>query len=365
MNGARRYREHLSSTWFTKHNRLKFPGALQGQRWVFVREGLGDFRNGWPPCHGLITQGPNEAFLPWIHHRAPQPAPKKRQSKLRKEAALSSKLSLVQQAQKALIEDMEGHLVAHPLALYPHLEEALPVELLLKVLEALDPERKLEDAWAYCQDTGKRMKESTKRCSTQVCLELPKKTPVSHSGQWIYKEKPSKMDLLQEDGLFLHENVRKGVRDFCNWAATFGSLDIDEEFILEQFNTDCQNKPNSDVLHVLRLNQVPLELKKNVQLSKLQEAEFFQKPDHERKFQKPQNSHKPKWVKMRYGAWYLNTNLWKRQRADEPLVDPKVAWKAHTKDFEKELQAQFLEKMYIGKKGKSEYNKTPKKLSQA
>jgi hypothetical protein len=43
---------------------------------------------------------------------------------------------------------------------------------------------------------------------------------------------------------------------------------------------------------------------------------------------------------MRYGAWYLNTNLWKRQRADEPLVDPKVAWKAHTKDFEKELQAQ-------------------------
>jgi hypothetical protein len=126
-----RYREHLSSTWFTKHNRLKFPGALQGQRWVFVREGLGDFRNGWPPCHGLITQGPNEAFLPWIHHRAPQPAPKKRQSKLRKEAALSSKLSLVQQAQKALIEDMEGHLVAHPLALYPHLEEALPVEVMV------------------------------------------------------------------------------------------------------------------------------------------------------------------------------------------------------------------------------------------
>jgi hypothetical protein len=74
----------------------------------------------------------------------------------------------------------------------------------------------------------------------------------------------------------------------CNVIFFQGSLDIDEEFILEQFNTDCQNKPNSDVLHVLRLNQVPLELKKNVQLSKLQEAEFFQKPDHERKFQKPQ-----------------------------------------------------------------------------
>lgn len=43
---------------------------------------------------------------------------------------------------------------------------------------------------------------------------------------------------------------------------------------------------------------------------------------------------------MRYGAWYLNTKLWKKQRADEPLVDPKVSRKAQEEKFKKELQEQ-------------------------
>lgn len=43
---------------------------------------------------------------------------------------------------------------------------------------------------------------------------------------------------------------------------------------------------------------------------------------------------------MRYGAWYLNTKLWKKQRADEPLVDPKVSCKAQEENFKKELQEQ-------------------------
>ena len=53
-----------------------------------------------------------------------------------------------------------------------------------------------------------------------------------------------------------------------------------------------------------------------------------------------QNSHKPKWVKMRYGAWYLNTKLWKKQRADEPLVDPKVLGRAQDENLAKELREQ-------------------------
>lgn len=43
---------------------------------------------------------------------------------------------------------------------------------------------------------------------------------------------------------------------------------------------------------------------------------------------------------MRYGAWYLNTKLWKKQRADEPLVDPKVSHKGQDENFKKELQEQ-------------------------
>ncbi|XP_034492317.2 protein FAM47E [Marmota flaviventris] len=387
-----RYKEHLSSGYFTVHRRLKFPRSLNSQRWVFVGEGL-DFRKGCRPCGGLIAQGPKESFLPMIHHGVPPPPSKKRSNELPKEASLLSRLSWAQRARKAFVEDVEARLALHPLALHPHLEEAMPAQLLLQVLEVLDPERKLEDTWAYCQDTKKGTKEPTKlfkNRSTQVCLRLPKKTPMSHSGQWLYEEKPSKTDVLHEDGPLLHENVRREVSDFCKWATTLGSSNIDEEFILKQFDLGYQSKPPCDVLRVMRLNQVPLELKKSVGLNKLQEADFFQKRDHERTQRKPQNPYKPKPVKMRYGAWYLNTNLWKKQRADEPLVDPRVSSKSQDENFKKKLQDQeeefladlhgidafkdfilrrgyrmprFLEKIYIGKKDKCAYNKTLIKLT--
>uniref|UniRef100_A0A2K6LZW1 Family with sequence similarity 47 member E n=1 Tax=Rhinopithecus bieti TaxID=61621 RepID=A0A2K6LZW1_RHIBE len=122
------------------------------------------------------------------------------------------------------------------------------------------------------------MKEPTKlfkKRSTQVYLGPSKKISVSNASQWLYEEKPHKMDLLHENGPRpgLQENVHRAVNDFCNWVTTF-------------------------------------------------------------------NPCKPKWVKMRYGAWYLNPKLWKKQRADEPLVDPEVSHKAQEENFKKELQEQ-------------------------
>ncbi|XP_070647726.1 protein FAM47E isoform X6 [Bos indicus] len=372
-----RYRENLPSKCFMEHKgRLPGPTSLDSRWWRFVRTGQDDFRRDCPPCEGLAALGPREGFLPQIYHRAPPPAPKKRH------AALCSKLSPAQQARKAFLAAIEAQLTLHPLALYPDLEEDMPTELLLKVLEVLDPDKKLEDTWAYCQGIRKRMKKPTKllkKRSTQVYLGLqsvlrchhllpgllellewlplvswpppspqpmpcfirctvakvilqnknqktPKKSPVSHPCQWLYeKRKPSETGLLQKDGLLLHENIRQGVSDFCNWATAF--------------------KP-----------------------------------------------HKPKWVKMRYGAWYLNPKLWKKQRADEPLVDPKVLRKAQDENFKKELQEQeellvdlhgavafknfilsrgyrmpsFLEKMYMKKECKRECNQRQSyKITQA
>lgn len=43
---------------------------------------------------------------------------------------------------------------------------------------------------------------------------------------------------------------------------------------------------------------------------------------------------------MKYGAWYLNTKLWKKRIADEPLVDPKALHKTQDESFKKELQQQ-------------------------
>ncbi|XP_069868315.1 protein FAM47E isoform X3 [Dipodomys merriami] len=330
INSRPRKKEHLPSKCFTWHNRLN------SQRWVFVSEGLEDFKKVCPPHRGLTTtQGPREGFLPRIHHRTPKPTPKKRQYEWPTKAALFSKVALAPQSQKTLIENRESHQATHPLALYPHLEEALPAELLLKVLEVLDPERKLQETWAYCQDARERMEEPTKlflKPSIQMDPGLSNKAPVLLPGQWLYKEKPHEMGLVHEDGPRVHKNVLKGIRDFCNWTTTLGIPDIHEESILQQF--ELKSKQSCDVLHRTRLNQVPLEPKK---YKNLQDTGFFQKPDQKRKFQKPQ----------------------------EELLAQLHASIAF-KDFilsRGYRMPRFLEKIYVGKQGKSELDKTPPKFT--
>uniref|UniRef100_H0XF65 Family with sequence similarity 47 member E n=2 Tax=Otolemur garnettii TaxID=30611 RepID=H0XF65_OTOGA len=368
------------SKCFPKHkNRPQFPASLNSRRWVFLTKGPEDFRKGCGPCPALISRAPQEGSLPQICHRAPLLAPRKRRNQQPKDTALSSKLWSAQRVRKAFLEDVEARLAPHPLALYGNLEEAMPAELLLKVLEVLDPDRKLEDTWVYCEDPRKRMKEPPKpfkKCATQVYLGPPRKSSGSCSGQWLYKEKPCQVDLPHRDGPLVYEN---------------GSSNIDEEFILKQFHVDYQSKPSPEVLHTGRLNQLPLEPKRRVGLKKLQEPEFLQKLDKERKLQKPQNPSKPKRVKMRYGAWYLDTKLWKKQRADEPLVDPKASHEAYDENFKKRQQEQeegladlrgtaafedfilsrgypmpsFLKKMYPRKEHKYACSKTPVRLTQA
>ncbi|XP_012506423.1 PREDICTED: protein FAM47E [Propithecus coquereli] len=352
-----------------KHkNRPKLPTSLNSRRWVFVRKGLDDFRRGCPPCHGLITRGPEQDFLPWIHHRAPQPAPKRRQNKPPKDAALFSKLSPAQRARQAFLEDVEARLASHPLAGSRSLEEAMPAELLLKVLEVLDPDRKLEDTWAYCEDPRKRTKEHpelSRKSSTQVHLGLhgPPRDALLLAGPALSRHvrtqpsRPREHDrassasapdyLLPAVAHQINPWIKEGSQAHPPCALSSrpvilfqGSSNIDAEFILAQFDLDYQDRPGHDVLPTLRPNPVPLELKPRLGLSKQQELEFFQKLDYERKLQKPQNPHKPKTVKMRYGAWYLDTKLWKKQRADEPLVDPKVSHKAPDENFKKGLQEQ-------------------------
>ncbi|KAL4667162.1 hypothetical protein H8959_005851 [Pygathrix nigripes] len=311
---------------FTKHkNALKFPTSLNSRQLVFLRKRLDDFRKGCPSCTGLVTQVPVEGFLPQIYHRAPQLAPKKRQIKLPKEADLLSKLSPAQQARKAFLEDVEAHLTPHPLALYPNLEEAMPVEVIKKVEWILGREL----AVTATPSPSLQPVFYTERTMVQKgkSAQSPPVSPsFSEKARVLVGKKARSISLIALNS--------------CNVIFFQGISDIDEEFILKQFDIDCETKPSHDALHTMKPNQVALELKRSVGLSKLQERKFFQKSGYERKLQKPQNPCKPKWVNMRYGAWYLNPKLWKKQRADEPLVDPEVSHKAQEENFKKELQEQ-------------------------
>ncbi|XP_003282436.2 protein FAM47A-like [Nomascus leucogenys] len=153
MDSKPRYCNHPPSKCFAKgkHGRLRFP-SVDTQNWVFVREGVDNFRYGCPSPEDTLVCHHDEFLLPKISVRGPQADPKRRQKKLLKKAALFSKLSPVQLARKAFVEQVEAELMAkHPLAMYPNLGEDLPPDLLLQVLQQLDPERKLGDAWACCE----------------------------------------------------------------------------------------------------------------------------------------------------------------------------------------------------------------------
>ena len=126
-----RSREDLPSKCFTKHRRRSpGPTSLNSRQWRFVRTRLDDFRKGRPPRGGGITQGPEEGFLPQIYHRAPRPAPSRRQKNmLPREAAPCSTLSPARQARNDFRADVEAQPTPHPSALYADLEEDMPAEV--------------------------------------------------------------------------------------------------------------------------------------------------------------------------------------------------------------------------------------------
>ncbi|XP_025229924.1 protein FAM47A-like isoform X2 [Theropithecus gelada] len=165
-----------------KYRRLRSP-PMDTQNWVFVTEGMDDFRYGCPSPEDTLVCRRDEFLLPKICRRGPQTDPKSGQKKLLKKAALFSKLSPAQLARKKFVEEVEAQLTAkHPLAMYPSLGEDMPPDLLLQVLKLLDPERKLEDVWARCEAREKTTEVPTEP-GKYPCGELcpkPPETPVSH-----------------------------------------------------------------------------------------------------------------------------------------------------------------------------------------
>ncbi|KAB0344966.1 hypothetical protein FD754_021892 [Muntiacus muntjak] len=327
MNCKPWYKDKLPSECFAKHKKalLKFPTSLDSRQWVFVKEGLDDFRKGCPPCKDLITRGPSEGFLPVIAHRVPQHAPPKK--KLPVEAEVFSTLSSAQQARKAFVEEIEAHLTQHPSALYQKLEEDLPADLLLKVLEVLDPDRKLEDLWAYClgpKGKKKSPKKLPKKHSVMVQLEPVKEAPVSHLTSFYFEDKESsRKDSLTDSSS--DNNVPKGIRKFCKWVSTFGDLGIDEQFIMKMCEVGCDCPATHGKAHIKKLSQVSSKVKFDISVGKMKAIKYSMgEQNWERKLQKPHNPYKPDWVKIRYGAWYLRPKLWKKLINDEPLIDPNV-----------------------------------------
>ena len=326
MNCKPWYKDKLPSECLAKHKKalLKFPTSLNSRRWVFVKEGLDDFRKGCPPCKDLITRGPNEGFLPMIAHRVPQHAPPKK--KLPVEAEVFSTLSSAQQARKAFVEEIEAHLTQHPLALYPKLEEDLPADLLLKVLEVLDPDRKLEDLWAYCLGPkGKKSPQKLHKKHPVTAQPEPVKEALMSLPASFYSEdkKSSRKDSLTDSSF--DNNVLEEIWQFYKGASTFGDLGTDKEFSMKMFEVGCDCPATRGKTHMKKVSQVSSKVKLGISIGKMEAIKYsMEEQIRERKLQKPHNPYKPDWVKIRYGAWYLQPKLCKKLINDEPLIDPKA-----------------------------------------
>ncbi|XP_032128990.1 protein FAM47A-like [Sapajus apella] len=176
MDSTPWYRDTSPSKSFGEHNhrRLKLP-PIDTENWIFMKGGMDDYWYDSPSPEDTLVCRRDDFSLPKISSRSPHADPQSRQKKQLKEAALFSKLSPAQLARKAFVEEVEGQLMAeHSLALDPNVAEDMPPDLLRQVLKPQDPERKLEGAWAACEDWEKSTKEPTE----------PGKYPCGESYPW-------------------------------------------------------------------------------------------------------------------------------------------------------------------------------------
>ncbi|KAL1766489.1 hypothetical protein HispidOSU_014524 [Sigmodon hispidus] len=316
------FKDKLPSKCFAKHKKeqLKFPTSLDGRRWVFVKEGLDDFRKGCPPSEGMILHGRKEGFLPTISHRVRRRS-RKSPKKPCQDLSLYSSLSLAQQARKFFVERIEENITEHPLTFWP-LEEGIPENLLLKVLESLDPDRKLGEKWDYCEGHRKLIDlptDAEKYAHRKTDLDPPK-FPGSRRHGVLHENKPKKQD--SGESLY-YQYIPKGVYDFCEWVDSFGDLGIDEDFMMKQFDIGYECKPSYEDSSIKRISLLPAELRYCRRLSRVKAIRFsIQESNFERKLRKPQDPYKSTRDKIRYGAWYLRPDLWKKLVNDEPLMDP-------------------------------------------
>merc|ERR1712106_38363 len=118
--------------------------SLYAKRWTFIKTGLDDFRDGFPPTIDEYTLSMKQSFTPLIKHddnltlpqRLSTADAKKRLSN--KEIFYSRRIPASERRRKR-IDQVERTLSEHPLLLLPELDDSLPTELYEDVVDILDP----------------------------------------------------------------------------------------------------------------------------------------------------------------------------------------------------------------------------------
>ncbi|XP_062991587.1 protein FAM47E [Elgaria multicarinata webbii] len=319
------YKEKLPSKCFQERitSKERFSDALNGQRWRFLKSGLDDFRNGCPhPSDNIIIHGKRGPIPIILHYKkqdSSQIVPYKVKELGIKNEDIYSKLTAAQKARKDFITQAERCLIEHPLALYPHLEESVPPELFDDIINLLDPEMHLSRATPEDSKTDVNVS-----FQYQLHLETPPDTSYSSTvPPWLPKKKNpytwfSKKEVSERERAAkiayvppLDENVKRVTKEFCEWVSAMGgdNYNIDEATIMKLFDTRYETQAKASApIKIVELYHVPAELRECS--GKIPTWETVKSP-------LKQTPSEPKWEKIKYGAWYLHPNKWKKKKAGE------------------------------------------------
>jgi len=330
--------------------------SLYAKRWTFIKTGLDDFRDGFPPTIDEYTLSMKQSFTPLIKHddnltlpqRLSTADAKKRLSN--KEIFYSRRIPASERRRKR-IDQVERTLSEHPLLLLPELDDSLPTELYEDVVDILDPNllEMLENG-AFAMQSNESL-DSYESSSTRShdSDDLPNYS--------AFLEKRSKIARMKDNYETYDRKASTLINDFCLFARTLGDDGpaFIEDSIAELFAPAFRKHKARSAVQVVQLGTIPLELRAMAGLQPVP-------PDPTSKIDP--NDGKKKTEKYRYGAWYLKPSSWKRLLKEDKLEDPFT--KSHMKKTQLEKKkAAFHEELaglhgtkafqkYLNQRGKKE-----------
>ncbi|XP_026532260.1 protein FAM47E-like [Notechis scutatus] len=316
---------------FQRHggHKSRFSPSLNGQHWRFLRSNLDYSREAFLPSGESILTQPARGPSPLLLSEKPKNflrAPQRSRKRLTEPQSNTSKLS-----QKDHIAQVEYCLSQHPLALYPNFQESIPAELFKEVMSILDPEVVPTDQESdanlggeSCPPMipslleGKRNRQT--RAKQVSCKDPENKAPYT----WFSPQKVAARKLKARLNYVppLDKNIKRTTKELCDGFNSLGGekYNVDEDTVLSLFDVGYETTlPMFHPLRVEELRDLPMDLKK-----------YFGMPPSQAIRKKPDQDVKPskdpgqsRWKKTRYGAWYLDPKMWKKQNVNEPLENPK------------------------------------------
>ena len=334
------YRERLKTKYCKPGSNKDHSSTLDASSWTFIKDGLDDFRDGMPPSidDDIRIKG-NKGIKPTITNTGSFDGihPKQRVKKdLSKDDVIYSKSIPSQRKRIQRVNNIEENLLGHPLTLHPHIEESIPHEMFEEIVDILDPSLKLYESDEMLQaeseshtpelqdliytESNDKLASSN---SSSVKCDLNDKVDHKTALKWLQSQEQKEMKEEKRGPSRKRQEVSQetqieGVtKEFCDWVRGLGgeSNNIEESTVNSLFASGYETKPTLSVpVHVVELTNVPPELRADGRTPT---------PQHTGAENETEQTYTPSWVKVRYGAWYLDPKSWKVLPANHPLQDPK------------------------------------------